>query len=148
MTSDSVSTAQAAAVPAAPFAPAASGAEMAAVVTQVAPTAGGNGGAFGKADSSNAIALYLTQVAAKVKPNLQYLVNLKRIRLKGEVGVRFTILETGMISGLEVVETSGRPELDQTAKAAVLRAQPFARPTVLSQNSRTVRIPVVFKPDL
>ena len=145
---DSISTDQAAAIPAAVSSPAESAAEMAPIVTQVAPSAGGNGGAYGTANSSDAIALYLSRVASKVKPNLQYLVNLKRIRLKGEVGVRFTILDSGMVSGLEVVETSGRIDLDQTAKAAVLRAQPFERPTVLSANSRTVRIPVVFKPDL
>jgi len=61
------------------------------------------------------------------------------------VGVAFTILPDGNVTGVKVTQTSGSPLLDLAAQRAVQNAAPFAPlPREYGQNPRTIQ--ALFKP--
>lgn len=49
-------------------------------------------------------------------------------RVEGVVYVRFSVDRAGRVTGVSLARSSGHPELDQEALAAVYRAQPLPRP--------------------
>jgi len=61
------------------------------------------------------------------------------------VGVAFTILPDGTVTGVKVTQTSGSPLLDLAAQRAIQNAAPFAPlPREYGQNPRTIQ--ALFKP--
>jgi TonB family protein len=61
------------------------------------------------------------------------------------VGVTFTILPDGSVTGIRVTEPSGVSLLDMAAQRAILNAAPFGPlPREYGQNPRTIR--ALFKP--
>jgi TonB family protein len=60
-------------------------------------------------------------LASHQNPEPQYPAESRRRAEQGTVSVRLAVSETGQVTGVEVVESSGRPRLDEAAKQAALR---------------------------
>jgi protein TonB len=68
-----------------------------------------------------------------------------RSGFKGQIGVTFTILPDGNVTGVRVTQPSGATLLDMAAQRAILNAAPFGPlPREYGQNPRTIQ--AVFKP--
>jgi periplasmic protein TonB len=92
------------------------------------------GGGDGIADLLRAIRRQIEQ--AKTYPDAA-----RRAGLEGTVELRFRIGSDGNAEGLEIVRTSGHPELDEMAMQTIRRAGPY--PAV----SGRIRVPLAYRLD-
>lgn len=88
---------------------------------------------------------YLARLRQRVHESLRYPAAARRRGLAGGVTIELTILPSGAIRDVTIVESSSHPLLDQAALDTVreLRAQPF--PTNVPPRTLRVRLPVVFR---
>lgn len=77
----------------------------------------------------------------RVMASLRYPLMARRQGWSGQVMVEFTILMTGKIRDLKVVESSGFSILDQQALRAVEAAEPFPAPPTVA----TITLPINFQ---
>ncbi|WP_159585998.1 energy transducer TonB [Chelativorans xinjiangense] len=97
--------------------------------------------AIGNAAVSN----YPGKIVSRLRRALRYPRAAQRERLRGEVGVAFTVAGNGAVSGIRVVRSSGSPILDQAAVETVRRAAPFpAIPDGAGRSSWPFTVPLAF----
>src|SRR5690606_20981524 len=72
-----------------------------------------------------ALSNYPGKVVAKLRRVLRYPREAQRDRITGEVRVSFVVAESGAVSSIRVVASSGYPVLDRAAVETVQRAAPF-----------------------
>ncbi|WP_163271920.1 energy transducer TonB [Chelativorans alearense] len=97
--------------------------------------------AIGNAAVSN----YPGKIVSRLRRALRYPRAAQRERLRGEVGVAFTVAGNGAVSGIRVVRSSGSPILDQAAIESVQRAAPFpAIPDGAGRSSWPFTVPLAF----
>jgi protein TonB len=98
----------------------------------------------GSGDDRAAYSGYLAHLRRRIQEALRYPAAARRRGLAGTVTVELTILPSGAIGPVSVIQPSAHPVLDEAAVATVrsLRAHPF--PAELPGRTLTVRLPVVF----
>jgi protein TonB len=98
----------------------------------------------GSGDDRAAYSGYLAHLRRRIQEALRYPAAARRRGLAGTVTVELTILPSGAIGPVSVIQPSAHPLLDEAAVATVrsLRAHPF--PAELPGRTLTVRLPVVF----
>lgn len=108
---------------------------------------GGFGRGLGSTNQSGnaAVSNYPGKVVAKLRRVLRYPREAQRDRITGEVRVSFVVAESGAVSSIRVVASSGYPVLDRAAVETVQRAAPFpAIPKEAGRSSWPFTVPLAF----
>ncbi|MBC7692493.1 MAG: TonB family protein [Methylotenera sp.] len=98
----------------------------------------------GQGGSANEVSLqgfYVLRMRQRIGAALEYPKSLQAQDMKGIAELRISLLNSGQVNRIELLQSSGKPELDRLAVAAVLRAQPYGP---LSKGFQ-VRLPVSFQ---
>lgn len=104
-----------------------------------APVTAGGGGDPG------AVADYTALVGAWVKKHKFYPERARRREMEGRPSVRFRIDRAGTVLSCELVQSSGRSELDEAALETIRRADPFpAMPDDVSGDTKEFTVTVDF----
>ena len=89
---------------------------------------------------------YLMMVRSKIEQHKIYPRQASLRQIQGTVIIHFIITLEGIIKGVDVVQSSGSPVLDQAGLKAVKDASPFPRPPVeFFQTAVSIKVPIVFE---
>lgn len=106
----------------------------------------GKGRASARQAGNAAVSNYPGKVRSRLSRAIRYPSEAKRERLRGTALVRFTVSQSGNVSGVSLARSAGSPVLDKAALATVSRAAPFPKiPEGSGRNSWTFTVPVSFK---
>lgn len=100
--------------------------------------------AAGKGTEKTAGNASVTNYPGKVRSKVQRAAKRSKGRKSGEVVVSFTVSASGSVSGVRVARSSGSPDLDKAALAAVQRAAPFP-PIPDGRKSWPFSVPIAFR---
>ena len=89
----------------------------------------------------NYLNIHFSYIRERVNAALRYPLMARKQGWSGQVRVEFTILASGRIADLKIVESSGHRVLDRQALRAVESANPFPPPPVVA----TITLPVNFE---
>ncbi len=99
-------------------------------------------------DVDRILAEYRAQVLAAVSAHKVYPAIARRLGREGSVRVRFRVVKDGLVSSVEVTESSGYSSLDDAARSAVEDASPVpAIPEELGEESLVMSLLIVFSLD-
>ncbi|MBD8889925.1 energy transducer TonB [Roseibium litorale] len=97
------------------------------------------------AEGNAAVSNYPGKVARALRRALRYPSAAKRKRITGEVYVSFTVKQSGQLSNVSVIRSSGSDILDKAALETVRRASPFPPiPPEAGRSSWPFRLPISF----
>ena len=89
---------------------------------------------------------YLMMVRSKIEQHKIYPRWASLRQIQGTVVIHFIITLEGIIKGVDVVQSSGSPVLDQAGLKAVKDASPFSKPPVeFFQTAVSIEVPIVFE---
>ena len=108
--------------------------------------AGGNRGSRRGSGSGAVGDTYLQMVRSKIEQHKIYPRQASLRQIQGTVIIHFIITLEGIIKGVDVVQSSGSPVLDQAGLKAVKDASPFPKPPVeFFQTAVSIEVPIVFE---
>ena len=114
--------------------------------SRVSPSTSSPSSPAGGTPAPTATDRYPAQVLAWIERNKRYPPRASDRRLEGEAVVALTLDRRGRLRGVELIQSSGHPLLDEAAIDAVQRADPFPRPETGNWTRRRFEVPLRFRP--
>ncbi len=114
--------------------------------SRVSPSTSSPSSPTGGAPAPANVDRYPAQVLAWIERNKRYPPRASDRRLEGEAVVALTLDRRGRLRGVELIQSSGHPLLDEAAIDAVQRADPFPRPETGNWTRRRFEVPLRFRP--
>ncbi|MDR3607273.1 MAG: TonB family protein [Oligoflexia bacterium] len=107
-----------------------------------APSAAAPADSAAKGGSSENISYFL-RVRERIQKNLKYPRELRERRIQGQVKIEIAIAPSGALQSINVIESSGHPELDRIAVHSANSAAPYETfPS--TEKARSLRVPIDF----
>lgn len=104
---------------------------------------GGAAGAGGF--DASLLAAFTSEIRRRIEENRSYPVWARKNNVQGVAVVRFTLTPNGRIRDIDLARSSGSPLLDEAAKEAVLRGEPYpAFPSWLTASHLALTQPIRF----
>ena len=89
--------------------------------------------------------IFKSIVRKKISSKIKYPENFRRRGIEGTIRVKFEIVAGGMLDNIEILESSGNPDIDSAALEALKSAQPFVPFPRKVKKSIAFLIPLSYK---